>query len=326
MDRRTVRVAAVAALSIIALSAAAATLDTATSSGGGLGPANADGGNIDDSPGDSPFGFDEEGGGNPFAGSLPLWGGCLHFLRSVEFILGVIAVVALIGYIISKRYDPVVAFAGIFAWGLPLFVVYLFLAACPTAPESSERTGLIPSDLLNASMPSGGGMLGQASGQSPAPPSLLMLALLGVVFLAAVVVIFKSTGDDEQELPEAPVEPETDDDRIQAIGRVAGAAADRIDAQGEVGNEVYRAWRQMVSLLEVTNPQATTPGEFADAATEAGMDRADVEVLTDLFESVRYGGFEATEAREAQAISALRNIESTYADEDAGWSSDRDRK
>jgi len=71
----------------------------------------------------------------------------------------------------------------------------------------------------------------------------------------------------------------------------------------------------MTDLLEVAHPEASTPEDFADAAVEAGMRREDVEELTDLFRTVRYGPEGATPGREQRAVEALRRIESTYAPE-----------
>lgn len=325
MDRRTVRVAVVAALSIIALSAAAATLDTATTSGGGFGPSDAEGGALSDSEGGSPLGFDDRGDAPLFAGDKPIWSACFEFLRSLEFFVGLAIVIAALFVLLSIRRDPLYAGLLILGWGLPLSLVYLFLAQCPDG--NGDETGLVRGEANNSSMPSGGGLFGDNTGHIPESPSIVMLLLLVVVLVVAAVVLVQSTGDDDQERPATVEDPEPEDDRIEAIGRVAGDAADRIDAQGDVENEVFRAWREMASLLTVDNPQATTPREFAAAATDAGMTRDDVDELTDLFESVRYGGVAPTDDREQRAVTALRNIESTYASaEDSGWSTDGGRR
>lgn len=309
--------AAIAAISIVALAAAAATLDTARPTGGGLGPGSDGGTGAGDTEGGNPLGFDDRGGGPIFAGRLPAWGGCIDFLRSPEFFAGVAAFVGLFVLVVRHRHDTLVAGALLLAWGLPAFVVYLFLAACPSASADGD-VGLVPSELENASRSRGGGMPGASEGTSPVPPSLALLALLGLVLLVAVAVVLRAS-DDEAVVPERPPQP-SDEERVAEIGRVAGEAADRIAGAGDLENEVYRAWREMVALLDVDNPRATTPGEFARAATAAGMARADVAELTDLFEAVRYGGAAPTAEREAAAVAALRRIESAYAGDDApGW-------
>jgi hypothetical protein len=320
VDRRTVRVAIVAALCILAVGIAAATLDSAQDTGGGFGPGNAGGPGGGERSGDSIVDLNDRGSGSFLPKGAAAYGGCIEFLRSLEFLLGALAVVIGIGAVITFRHNVAVALAMLIAFGMPAMVLYLFLAACP---GETADPGLIPEGGGNASAPQGGGMPGAGSGTNPAPPSLVVLAVLGVLLLAAAIVIARSTGDDEVELDQ-PDEPTTDEEAVEAIGAVAGAAADRIDAAGDVDNEVYRAWREMVQLLAVENPDATTPGEFADAAVAAGMERDDVAELTDLFEAVRYGGFDPTADREGRAVDALRRIEDEYAGDDAGWGPEDD--
>ena len=69
---------------------------------------------------------------------------------------------------------------------------------------------------------------------------------------------------------------------------------------------------RMTAALDVDSPGTTTPREFQRTAVEAGMDRSDVAELTELFESVRYGGLEPTDERERRAVETLRRIESDY--------------
>jgi hypothetical protein len=90
-----------------------------------------------------------------------------------------------------------------------------------------------------------------------------------------------------------------------------------------VDNEVYRAWWEMTRLLEVDAPETATPGEFADAAVELGIDEAYVDPLTTLFEEVRYGHRDA-ESREERAIEVFRALAAAYgSDTDAGGTGDR---
>src|SRR5699024_10898172 len=96
---------------------------------------------------------------------------------------------------------------------------------------------------------------------------------------------------------------------------------DRITGETTVENEVYRAWHEMTTQLEMENPDSSTPGEFARAATDAGMSRRDVDELTDLFRTVRYGDGTITTDLETRAVAALRRIEETYAEE--SWTGDR---
>jgi hypothetical protein len=130
---------------------------------------------------------------------------------------------------------------------------------------------------------------------------------LAVPLAAAGVALYAVLSGDETDAADGE-----DDETLDAIGEVAGEAADRIETDADATNEVYRAWREMVRHLDVANPDATTPEQFASAAVEAGMRREHVEALTRLFEDVRYGGRDATD-REAAALDALREIEAAYA-------------
>ncbi|MFB6219563.1 MAG: DUF4129 domain-containing protein, partial [Halobacteriaceae archaeon] len=94
---------------------------------------------------------------------------------------------------------------------------------------------------------------------------------------------------------------------------------DRIEARADTDNEVYRAWQEMATLVGGDRPETSTPGEFADDAVAAGMDPADVEELTRLFEEVRYGDAPPTDEREQRAVRTLRAIEDAYAGAEEEW-------
>lgn len=149
---------------------------------------------------------------------------------------------------------------------------------------------------------SGGG----TTGDSSAPLTLGLLFALLVVGALAVVWFSRDRAP-------APTEPEAAPDRQQAVGEAAGRAADELEASS-LSNGIYRAWHEMTDALDVHEPETTTPAEFEDIAVDAGLDRADVQTLTDLFRDVRYGDADPTPEREAQAREALRRIEETYAD------------
>jgi hypothetical protein len=112
--------------------------------------------------------------------------------------------------------------------------------------------------------------------------------------------------DDESEVGGGDVD-------LTAMGQAAGAAADRIDADADLTNEVYRAWDEMRAHIDAPDAETTAPAEFADAAVAAGMDPDDVAELTELFAEVRYGGRDPAD-RADRAVAALRRIEAAYAD------------
>jgi hypothetical protein len=138
----------------------------------------------------------------------------------------------------------------------------------------------------------------------------LVLALGGALALLYVRDEVGSFGGGDDWTPE---EGELSD--LEAVGEAAGAAADRIETQADVTNEVYRAWAEMTRHLDIPHPDTTAPDEFAEAAVEAGMAAEDVETLTELFQDVRYGGADP-DARAEEAVAALRRIERTYGGEE----------
>jgi hypothetical protein len=306
VNRETLRVAVVAVLCIAALGAAAATLDSTVATGGGSGPADAGGSGFDDDPGGAPVSFDDgAGGGGGFGGGL-----CWPFLTSPEFF----ALVALVGGavfgVVAWRHDATMAAATVVAVAMPGFLLWLLLASCNGGVDGESLVGVGGGN--NSSMAQGGGSFGPNAGEVAAAPSLLVLGLLAVVLLAAVAAVVVGSGD-ETVTHEEEASPGDDEERRAAIGEVAGQAADRIAADGDVDNEVFRAWRRMVELLAVEDPDTTTPGEYEPAAVAAGVDADDAAELTGLFEAVRYGDATPTGDREDRAVAALRRIEDEYA-------------
>lgn len=159
---------------------------------------------------------------------------------------------------------------------------------------------------------------GSADGGGILSVSNSPLAALAAVALLAVVAVALAVGTGSAGTPD----PRDDDDEDEGdpatladVGTAAGRAADRM-VEADPENAVYRAWVDMTGLLDVPDPETTTPGEFAAAAVDAGMDPEDVERLTGAFEAVRYGGDEVTTDHERSAREAFRRIEAAYADHD----------
>jgi len=123
--------------------------------------------------------------------------------------------------------------------------------------------------------------------------------------------VLRARSDDDSSRAEIDTE---EPDSQRALGAIAGRAADRIedgDIEGaDAENEIYRAWQEMTTQLDIENAEATTPREFRDRAVNTGLPPDDVRELTDLFELVRYGGEDATADREQRAVRVLRRIES----------------
>ncbi|WP_135301988.1 DUF4129 domain-containing protein [Haloarcula amylovorans] len=157
---------------------------------------------------------------------------------------------------------------------------------------------------------------GAVAATRPGSQSAWLVGAVGsfaLVVLAGVVLV-RATDAETWTVTDADSDAEdgsaTED--ATALGEAAGRAADRIAEDASLDNAVYRAWREMTDALDVADPATITPGEFQTAAVDAGMDPEDVAVLTDLFETVRYGDQSATEERERRAEQALRNVERTH--------------
>ena len=314
MDRSTVGALALALLAVVAFAIAAATIDsTVVTDGGssGFGSGDSGGGGVGETQdtGFEPLSGDTEG--------LSIPTPCLPWLLSPEVLALVAAGFLLLGgwaYWETRSLLPPVAV--VFALGPPVVLLFGLLTSCNRGFSFSTRAAEAAGN-VSLFAPGGGGRLGEGAGgaQSVSPPTVLFSLLLVVALGVAIFMLVTGTSDtsdgDDESAPQTP-EPSPN---VAAVGRAAGAAAERIESgDGGVENEVFRAWREMTTLLDVPNRQSATPAEFAAAAVDAGMARDDVTELTDLFEAVRYGGAEATTARERRAVDALRNIESTYAD------------
>lgn len=311
-----------ALLALLAIGIAAATLDNPVSGGGdGFGSGSGDG--VGDGQGQSestPTASDPST--NPGIpgmepGTISAPAPCIEWLQTLQAQLGIVlGLLAIVGLVAYRTKELFVGLAVLPVLSLFTFTAYLILTACGTF-ELKFGGGIGLGDVTRGGNNSSGGAMGQAADAVASQPSVLLGIVLVLLILAAVVLLVVATGDTgeatgEQEEPES--EPEPVD--VGAVGRAAGAAADRIAGEADAENEVYRAWAEMTEYLAVDGPESSTPAEFAEAAIDAGMAPDDVRELTELFEAVRYGTEEATADRESRAIAALRRIEAGYAEGD----------
>jgi hypothetical protein len=305
-------------LAVVALAVAAATVDSAVVVEGG-GSAGLGGGDVGgagpDSSGD--LGVTSFVGGPVVPPAI-----CIRWLNHPLVIVGVVGVFLLGGVVAYRRTGSVLPPLTLWiSFGLPLYLVHSILTVCgPTGGQFSVGGGGAQPNVSVAPGGGAGGFGGGAGSAVPVPTALLAL-LLAAALSVSVILLFVSTADESApEFEEG--DPEEDQPDVAAVARTAGEAADRIEADADTDNEVYRAWVEMTRHLAVEHPQSSTPAEFAAAAVDAGMARGDVEELTDLFEAVRYGGEPATRERESRAVAALRRIEATYADADSDTDGD----
>lgn len=319
MKRDTALALVLALLALLAIGLAAATLDNpVSSSGDGFGSGSGD--DMGSGSGAEETAT-EEGSVSPgipgleegkIQGPAPCWEWLDTFRVKLGIVLAILSIAAVIAYVTKV---PVLGVMMVVPISFFTYLVFLILTSCGVF-ELNFGGGIG----LGAGNPSGnnstgGGGMGAAADTVASQPSLLLAVILVILVIAAVVLLFVATGDAGEEPAEQatmPPEPPTPD--IGAVGRAAGAAADRIAGEADAGNEVYRAWAEMTEHLAVDGPESSTPTEFAEAAVDAGMAPDDVRELTSLFEEVRYGTVEATADREERAVSALRRIEAGYAE------------
>lgn len=296
------RSAIIAGLAIFAVAYAAATLDSTVLPEGGGGDGASSGGG-DGGSGILPV---------PQSETPPSETVTIPYLSEILTILAIILTIAVIAYVIIYRRQAIGVFLAIVA---SLVLLYLLSGILDTATISSGLPGLEPGDgtPLGGGGGEGGGDGGGVDPTQPSPPTLLVLLVLGLTVIGGLVALSRrKTGDTDESIQESTGGGEN----AAAIGRAAGRAADRLEGEVDVDNEVYKTWREMVELTDVDNPETSTPGEFAAAAVEEGLGRDDVTELTRLFEDVRYGNAQPSDERERQAISIFRRIENRYTEED----------
>lgn len=293
MDKQTVRYSLIALLGAVGLALAARALPTATRSSQQNGGGSGGGGGFVSGP--------EE---KAPAGSLD---GVAQVLTTVLTVLVVVALVLALWHLYHNRQRAfaLVVVALVLVGGA---VVLSELLPAGSTTKFVEETPIIGERGLSDPESEG-------SGGSPSSglPGLLVVgvfivALLGGLGAAYLARSDSRDGDTDQESEERTA-------AAVALGEAAGEAADRIQRGTGADNAIYRAWGDMTELLDLTEAETKTPGEFADAAIEAGIRPGDVRELTRLFEQVRYGTATPSEEDETRAVELFRRIESTYTEE-----------
>ncbi|MFW5934630.1 MAG: DUF4129 domain-containing protein [Halolamina sp.] len=314
MQRDTAVAVVLALLALLAIGAAGATLENPVASDSGAGLGDGSGGGLGSGDGSDAASNASSGGGGGMQWTGEISGGCMSVLQTLPaklLIAGTVA--ALAGYVWWRTESLGMGILTALLYGPIVYLMWFALAGCQTIQE-----GIAPAEPANrttSANETGGGSLGAAAETATSQPSVLLVIVLVVLVLAAIVLLYVASADD---VVDAVVDREHDADDeetdVAAVGRVAGEAADRIEAGDAFDNEVFRAWAEMTEHLAVEHPESSTPAEFATAAVDAGMAPDDVNELTDLFEEVRYGDRDVTEDRERRATAALRRIEESYAE------------
>ena len=310
---KNLRTVALALLCVLAIGVAAATLSSTVDPGDGEGTGSGEEGvgpGSGDEPdlGDSSSTDELQGSGDQQPDQQ--WEYCYEPLDDQPIYVLLFGVPVTAGLIVSVFTDRRRGFAAaMFIFWPALILVVVLTAGCSPPPSEQAAEEAVNTTQEIASSAGGGGGDDRTF---TAPTSLIaILLLVASVGIVAAVLLRR----DGEEAAEVSTEPAFDDEqRRAAIGSAAGDAADRIEDDAGLENEVYRAWAEMADPLPVDHPETSTPAEFADAAVDAGIDPDDVRELTGLFEEVRYSTAEATPEREQRAVEALRRIERQYAD------------
>ncbi|QLH83111.1 DUF4129 domain-containing protein [Halosimplex pelagicum] len=325
-DRKSLRVVVVGVVAMAAIAVGAATVASVVDTGAATPDVPDEDGPVDEgtgpvgTPSDPNQGPPDEGTpvGTPGDPGEPRdlsrcvqplttwWGGLAYF--------GVFA--AAVG-LIKRRYTFGASLLGVYALAPPVLLSYFLSTDCPTV----GGRGVGPGNITGDTFPGSGG--------DPLVtnlPAEAVLGVFGVVLVGTAAALYHASGGDTiSNIEERDAEA---DDANQFTPRdlaaAAGRAADRLEEHNaDVDNEVYRAWWEMTSMLDVADPDTATPGEFADAAVAAGMGEDDVAELTRLFEEVRYGQRDPA-SREKVALSVFRSIEHAYGGGDAVTDGDID--
>lgn len=295
MTRDRIGPALVALLALVSLSLAATALDeSATAGGSGLGPGESDGqlGGGSGSPPPDP----------PPVADLP----ALSPELAALIVAGVVLAVGYVLYRTIREYGVRDLLVSAVVFTAIVLVAALVVANLGPLGQTIGGSGTNATPGASAG---GGSALGPAEQQDPTnttvPTAVLALLAIGVVGVGLFVLRTTDASVDP-----APADDEgTDAAQRAAVADAAAAAADDLAAGADFDNAVYRAWQEMTAALDVTNPETSTPGEFAAAAVEAGFDREAVTDLTQVFEEVRYGGQPAAGDRERRAEAALRTLQ-----------------
>lgn len=242
---------------------------------------------------------------------------CVPFFAQPEVIGAIVLGALFIGAVLYLMTNGIITLA-LFAGFGPIIAIgwrVLTIGCDPDEEDDPDEDPEFEDGLLDNLFGEGGNETAAQVMDVATDPMVLFgaMILIGLVAFAFVLM----TDDEEDE----DVVEEEDGEEItighfdeQAIARIAGEAADRLEADddSDLENAVYEAWRQMTGHLDIESPDTSTPGEFASEAIRVGMHPEDVMGLTGLFEEVRYGDRSPTADRESSAIEILRNIERTY--------------
>lgn len=99
---------------------------------------------------------------------------------------------------------------------------------------------------------------------------------------------------------------------LRLVEQQAQAALDSIQSGGDLREAILRCYYQMIAALDeyrgIRRARDITPHEFENILRERGLPRGPVHELTQLFEQVRYGGYNPGRSEETVAVTSLSAI------------------
>ena len=301
MNVDRIRPALVVVLGVLAISAAAASMDGATSnptvgagSGDGSGSGDGTGTGFSDSPQAQTTNAAEYTFWNWLRPALTLLfgGGAVAYLVYAAYEIwsdGIDGIRTVVKHALSTIIPAGLAYVVFF---LPQVLQWM------NAPMEPPSTSVAPG------LTEGGGSSSAEAVDTATQGMPALLLILGTLVTLAVVVLLLQnllSGDDDGPAVSTGGGSDDETDLSGPVHVDTGTAMADVDAT----NDVYRAWRDLASEVDGVDLRTHTPAEVADRASERGFDQQAVRTITDLFEEVRYGQRPATSERESRARSAL---------------------
>jgi 4-amino-4-deoxy-L-arabinose transferase-like glycosyltransferase len=183
---------------------------------------------------------------------------------------------------------------GLLMWFIALFLVMR------ARPELFEELQVEPG---GAPLPSGAN-LRLVEFAADYPSWAVPLATVGLAVLAAAAMVGVAWYVWRRSRPPAG--------SLEQLAREAQDAIDALQAGADVKDTVMRCYFEMSRVLReqrgIEREEAMTPRVFEASLKDAGLPDREVEQLTRLFESVRYGARPPGEQEEQQAIACLEAV------------------
>lgn len=161
-------------------------------------------------------------------------------------------------------------------------------------------------------IPTPGGTSGGGGPAQTTPPTgttvpPLVLAVVGLALVGVVVFLIGSrlSSDSSSEFDSTTDATERERERAPSVRGPTRTSIEDVPPS----NGVYRAWREMATSVDRDTLRIETPAEVARRAIDEGFDRRAVHALTETFEEVRYGEQLPTEDRVSRAESALNRLD-----------------